>query len=819
MNPEKSQFERTPEVGKEPKEGQKSEHKESETVLVQPGVTSLTPNNPAGVESLLRVVHSEVKYFDLNEELFLDWSLSRKILTEIIEEHQGGAGFEKNLQTLGLSRERIAEVLERADEAREAFKQLETYGDFEKFTACKRILEDAAKIVSAPFLSDAEKEYIKVHHNTVDYYNSQFKESRESLLFLTESAGLFRKFIKEHALPRVLDGNPSIVGVSVTHPDQYVFAFQLAHHLRQAKPEIVTLFGGNTISRRIDTWSRDDELNRHIFRKGRNEKGGVIDGLVMSEGELALAQLTMKMIEDPNIDLQSLFQNVNGVVFNRDGKIAFNSLPPAFRPEGLWQRQDVYKHLTRGFMPEQRKVHSLVDGRVCTFECSTGGCEFCAISKGYLELMRQSVKKLDVPQEEVLPLSKELTEKLRFTPEAKEGKRGIRIIEQRTLGPKQMADEFEKGLKEGFSVVDITDEQFTADQGLELAQELEKRGINTDRADVVYSCYMRIDEAGDKTDYHKKYGKRLPELLIDPEAVERLARGGMHFAQFGLETTYPPKMEAMAKGTSSRKVERFGKILQNFAEHEIMPHVFIIAGAPLRESFWENREKFKTEEKALGREVTANDLEILEAIYNLKFLYNHRDSIFTLKHTQFKLAFGSPQATHPEDFGIQIKEEDFKRRDLGSNIPFTYKEGHGPSHRVLKDLLRLYDLWKQEEMPYQPVTEEFMYAQRVIQEIGAKKIKEISATLFPTGEGRLNEDEKKEKAELLYRLWGQLVEREYADHVEKLRKNPKNRPLSETVKREQQINLVRREFPDGFHSYQDIYRCAELIENLRNNEH
>ena len=33
------------------------------------------------------------------------------------------------------------------------------------------------------------------------------------------------------------------------------------------------------------------------------------------EGELALAQLTMKMVEDPNIDLQDLFQNVNGVVF------------------------------------------------------------------------------------------------------------------------------------------------------------------------------------------------------------------------------------------------------------------------------------------------------------------------------------------------------------------------------------------------------------------------------------------------------------------------------------------------------------------------
>jgi len=228
--------------------------------------------------------------------------------------------------------------------------------------------------------------------------------------------------------------------------------------------------------------------------------------------------------------------------------------------------------------------------------------------------------------------------------------------------------------------------------------------------------------------------------------------------------------------------------------------------------------KFNIEETALGREVVANDLEILEAIYNLRFLHEHRDFIFTLKHTQFKLAFDSPQASRPEVFGIEVKGEDFKKRDIGSNIPFTYKEEHGPSNRVLRDLLRVYDLWKKEEMPYQPVTEEFMYAQRIIQEVSAEKIKEIATTLFPVGEGRLNDAEKKEKNELLNRLWGQLVGREYVDHVEKLKRNPNNRPLTETIKREQQDNLVRREFPDGFKSYQDIYRCADLFESLRNGE-
>ena len=73
----------------------------------------------------------------------------------------------------------------------------------------------------------------------------------------------------------------------------------------------------------------------------------------------------------------------------RTGKITFNSLPRTFYPEALWKRKDVYNQLKRGLMPEERKMHSLVDGRVCTYECSTGGCEFCAISRGLDELDRQ----------------------------------------------------------------------------------------------------------------------------------------------------------------------------------------------------------------------------------------------------------------------------------------------------------------------------------------------------------------------------------------------------------------------------------------------
>ena len=214
--------------------------KEVDTILVHPAVASLSPNNPAGIESLLRVVNGEVGYIDLNEGLLLDWMLRGQTLREVVDEHTQDRKFVDTLKKLGISRERVEEVTEGADGAREAFAKLETYGDFRKFVECKRLLEDAAKIVSAPFITDEEAEYLRIHRDTFGYYNSQFQESRQTLLDLSHSVGLYKKFIEEQAVPQILQSNPKILGISISHPDQYVFAFQLAHQIRKARPDVVT---------------------------------------------------------------------------------------------------------------------------------------------------------------------------------------------------------------------------------------------------------------------------------------------------------------------------------------------------------------------------------------------------------------------------------------------------------------------------------------------------------------------------------------------------------------------------------------------------
>lgn len=760
---------------------------EAKTILVHPAMASLSPNNPAGIDSLLRVVNGTVGYLDLNEGLLLDWMLSGKTLSEIVETNKKSVRFNQTLTKFGIDKERVTEVVEKADLAKEAFTQLSTYTDFTQFVESKRILEDAAKIVSAPFITDSETEFLQIHHNTFGYYNSQFERSRSSLLQLTRSASLFKNFLQEQAVPQILQANPKILGISITHPDQYVFAFQLAHQIRQARPDIITLFGGSTISRRMDTWSKDDDVNKDIFRTDRSNLGGIIDGLVVSEGELALAQLTAKIVEDPNIDIRELFNDVYGAIYNKDGKITFNALPKPFYPDGLWRRKDVYANLKRGLMPDQHKMHSLVDGRVCTYECATGGCEFCAISKGYLELTQQSARRMNLTQRPVPPSALITERSLRFASEAQDGKRGIKIIEQRRLGAERMADEIAEGLKHGFSVVDITDEQFTVDQALQLTQALARRGINTSGTDVTYACYMRIDDAGDKTNYKQKYGKNLQDLLADPEIAKQLATGGMRFAQFGLETTYPPKMQAMVKGTSELKVKKFGDILKNFAENGIMPHIFVIVGYPLKENYWVYEKKFAFEEKVLSRKVDADDLEILEAITNLKFLHDHRESIFTFKHAPYELAFGSPMAERPGEFGLGVDQQAFAKTDLSCNIPYSYTAKSGPSKPVLNDIMDLYSLWKREEMPFQSVVQEFQYSQRILPELGAKKIAEMAGRLESQSDTHQDESNSLRKKEILMNLWRRLTN----DGKTK--------------------NIVNELFPGGFESYEDLYFLADRV--------
>ena len=220
-----------------------------------------------------------------------------------------------------------------------------------------------------------------------------------------------------------------------------------------------------------------------------------------------------------------------------------------------------------------------------------------------------------------------------------------------------------------------------------------------------------------------------------------------------------------------------------------MSHVFVIVGYPLRESYWKNGNKFAFEQEVLGRNVDADDLEILEVVYNLKFLHDNRDYIYTFKQAPYELAYGSPMATRPDEFGLKADWEKFGKTHLSSSIPFDYAST-GPSLPVLNNLIDLYSLWKRKEMPFQPVVQEFQYSQRIIQELGAEKIAQIAHQL-PESK-KINPEDELRELEILMGLWNKLTNNGKVD------------------------NGIRKMFPGGFKSYGDLYSLADQLEAMRN---
>lgn len=776
--------------------------KEPTMVVLQGPATSIVPNNPAGILRILGTVPENVRlgYADLNEGFFLHYMLTGSVLQKVYDDHRDNSVFAKNAEKLGLTDERMREVIASVDGVREGMSQYDTYQakNFDRFVQYKKVMEDAAKIVSAPFMTDEMAEEVSLHHNMVNY-SSAFRNSRERLLELTKKAGLFRDYISHHVLPELLEEGPDVIVISATHPAQIPFSFQFASMAREAGYKGKIIIGGNTVSRRADTWVLDDDYNHKLFREKETDEDCIIDAISIGNGEVPLGILAAELALGRPLD--EAFRKMPGLVYKRDGKIVAHKLaiPKTFNAYQV--REDVSEFLTPGFMPEGKGVQSVRKRDICVYDQETkGGCKFCAISKASNMRLAPFMKSKNVPlvaPEESLEGEKKY---VIFDPNVSQAV--YEPIQQQELTTAELVDEIVRGYKAGFPIVNITDEQWLAQDGSELLEELQKRGLNKDpqKPDIVYSAYMRIDD------------------IKDEEAVAKLAQSGLRFAQFGLESTYWEKMASMTKGTTEAKLARFKEQLSMLVRHGIMPHVFVIVGSPVDKRYWEDGKRFAADERGLGRKVTPDDAEVLEAVSNLRYLWEIRDLIFTMKHTQSKLSFGSVDSIFPGIKGLKRRDTRWEEEDLASNVPFQYEKGYEIHDSTIKALLDLYELWRKELLPYQLVTQELMYDQRLLPEFQVEGIKRLAAQK-PPGEHRLESQEKTRKREVLDRLWRQLAGKVFLDHRRKLGiltskgvDDRQTKRLEKLVADETQANLFLREFPNGFRSWEDLYRAADLLE-------
>lgn len=159
----------------------------------------------------------------------------------------------------------------------------------------------------------------------------------------------FTDFLHRRAVSLVLDGEYSLVGISIALTSQILPAFELCHLLRKAGFKGRIVLGGNIVTRLADKIRLD-----WVF--------DLVDGVICFQGEealLALAEITADFSDVPNL------------IWRKDGRIVTN-------PAHTLQRQNFSMPDFDGLPLEKYwgfQYLPIVASRGCYY----GKCTFCAI--------------------------------------------------------------------------------------------------------------------------------------------------------------------------------------------------------------------------------------------------------------------------------------------------------------------------------------------------------------------------------------------------------------------------------------------------------
>jgi radical SAM superfamily enzyme YgiQ (UPF0313 family) len=183
----------------------------------------------------------------------------------------------------------------------------------------------------------------------------------------------------------------------------------------------------------------------------------------------------------------------------------------------------------------------------------------------------------------------------------------------------------------GTTLFSFTDEWFPARDMLHFADRLVNEGIQ-----IQWDAYARFEPA-----------------LADPQTADKLARAGLRFLQFGLETASASTLQLVKKGITADLSER---VLKTTAAAGIWNHVFVIVGLP---------------GEALH-----------DTLFTISFLKKNAEHLLTIKPTRFRLSRWSPLARRPSEL-LSVNLCLASERDLSLDLPFHY--GRGTKQTVERD--------------------------------------------------------------------------------------------------------------------------------------
>ncbi|MFF4016042.1 B12-binding domain-containing radical SAM protein [Streptomyces sp. NPDC001843] len=226
----------------------------------------------------LRARGYEAAAYDLSIEC-IDWLLSKAALTELRDKAH-------RRRAVGLrdewARQRALLVAPAAiagvEEAKARLKSLATLGEPEVFHSARRTLRDALWLISGAF-PDCEFDLVS---NTSAYS----AESTAQVLAATDDPdGNPYRWAFDRMLDRDLFLDPSVgvVGMSMSADTQLIAGVTFLRMLRDVRPDVHVVVGGNYATRLVDRWQRRhplfDYVDTVVTGEGEGALAAIVDGL------------------------------------------------------------------------------------------------------------------------------------------------------------------------------------------------------------------------------------------------------------------------------------------------------------------------------------------------------------------------------------------------------------------------------------------------------------------------------------------------------------------------------------------------------------
>jgi len=164
------------------------------------------------------------------------------------------------------------EVVARIDEAKRVLRGEEFY-DYERYLWAGRTVEQALRLFSAQYAPSRLTAHGFVMRHRVE-------RSADVVAALDdERENPFIEYFREHTMPRLMELDPDLVGLSLTFPSQAIPALTLAKQIKAWKPDVHVTAGGGLLAYTAEKLAR------------RPEVWSLLDSMVLLEGERPLGEL------------------------------------------------------------------------------------------------------------------------------------------------------------------------------------------------------------------------------------------------------------------------------------------------------------------------------------------------------------------------------------------------------------------------------------------------------------------------------------------------------------------------------------------------